>query len=444
MRYRLAIICTLCLLTRSALAQVKVNTGQVKKIMITDAAGYLTSSFRNEYEIVQENGQWKTYQVRENYYKPNLKNRNPAKIFEQRDSVMHRFIKSVTQDTLVRFLQTLFVIRPRFVASDLNISIPEIRQKIDTSFLKYLDKDKHGLFHSFYDTPKKLNTILESLQGAYWTDDYPTAKIEIIKNSGDTIRVQTNRQVDYMLPWKINGTASYDININRFYMAATGLYKHRMAGKGIIYEVYSAVQRLSADTLERLRWKEIAPANTAYLRKHFEIIKISESNKESFYSFRSLKISNKKVRIGGYLNITKTDDIQKLVRFAEDTLRRFLKRPAFMMDSCRVKQGCEIKFAFSSGASNHNYFAMFKPELGVFLDKFDKNSLVPFTIYAGERSEDNWVALPDGRYVLTAYIDDKAVGITSKYIKPDGVQQRKFVFMVFDKAGNLIKDPDKI
>lgn len=442
MRSRLLLCCTLWLFALPVSAQVNVTIGEVKKIHLTDAAGYLASGFQNEYEVVSENGKWQSYQVREKYDRLNSKRKRPEEIIERKDSVMHRFIKTVAQDTLIRFLNSISIIKPKFVPSDLKVSIPKLRQKIDTSYLKYLTKEKREVFDAFYDSPQKLDHILELLQDESWTDDYPSATIEIIRNSGDTVKVRTTRQVDYMLPWKINGVTSYDVGINHFFMAATGLDDHRMGGKYLPYHFYSTVDyRYAADAFERLRWEEIAPANTAFIKQHFHIIKVKKSNDQSFYSFHPLKIKNKKVRVNGYLKITNNEELKKLVLFAEDTLRRFLQRPAFMMDSCKQKDGCVINFGFSDGASNRNYFDMFTPALKAFLDKFDKQTLMPFTIYAGERSEDNWIALPDGRYALTEYIDDQAIGVSPKNIIPDGAKQRKFVFMLFDQKGNLLKTP---
>ncbi|WP_311953847.1 hypothetical protein [Mucilaginibacter terrae] len=397
--------------------------------------------YRNEYELFLENGQWRSYQTREKYDRQNFKRKKPEEFFEHKDSLMHRFIKAVPRDSLIQFLKSISTIRSKFVATDLKVSIPMLKQQIDTAYLKYLPADKHAIFHSFYDTPQKLNTILEALQKGAWTDDWPLAAIEVIKTTGDTIKVQTTRQVDFMLPWKVNGTPTYDLSINRFFMTATGLLNHRMNGRNLAGNVQGEVQhRYAANALERLRWEEIAPANTAYVKQHFDIIRISKSNDQSYYVFRPLRLANKKVVIHGTLDITKKEQLQKLVNFAEDTLHHFLKKPAFMMDSCKKIQGCEIRFVFTLGASNHSVYTMFTPELAAFLKKIDARTLVPFTIYAGERTEDNWVALPDGRFVLTAYVDDKGIGI-NRFIAPDGVKQRKFVFMVFDNRGKLLKAP---
>lgn len=431
----------MCLFSMANFAQVNLSIGQVKKINITDAGGYLGGGYRNQYELLLENGKWHSYQTREKYDRRNFKPKTPSEFFEHRDSLMHRFIKTVANDSLTQFLKSLSTIKPKFFAAELKVSIPKLRQQIDTAYLKYLPADKHAIFHSFYDTPQKLNTILEALQKGAWTDDWPLVAIEVVKTTGDTIKVQTTRQVDFMLPWKINGTPTYDLNLNRFFMTATGLANHRANGRNLAENVQSDVHyRYAANVLERLRWEEIAPANTAYLKQHFEIIRISKSNDQSSYSFKPLKAANKKVVIHGTLDIAKKEQLQKLVNFAEDTLHRFFKRPAFMTDTCKETGGCEIRLVFSLGASNHNVFTMFTPELAEFLAKFDAKTLVPFTVYAGERTEDNWVALPDGRFVLTAYVDDKGIGI-NRYIVPDGAKHRKFVFMVFDGKGNLLKAP---
>jgi hypothetical protein len=241
-------------------AQVNISINDIVKIHLTDGAGYLGGYYRNDYDLLPEDGQWKSYQTREQFRKPNYKARNPQKVWELKDSVEHKLIKVVTEDSINLLLRTLSSVKPKFTPADLKISIPQITERIDTTYLKNQDKERVQLFNSFFDTPAKLYHLLDTMQYDFWTDDYPYAVIEIIKKGGDTVKVVTTRQVDYMLPWQINGVTTYDLKINEFFISSTGLKDHRMSGKYISSRIHSWVDFLYArDAFERLRWQELAP-----------------------------------------------------------------------------------------------------------------------------------------------------------------------------------------
>jgi hypothetical protein len=422
----------------NSFAQVNVSLSEVAKIHIADGAWYLGGSYRNEYELVNESGKWKSYQIRESYYRNNLKARSRAEIFEKRDSVEHRFIKIVPQDSITLFLNVIRTVKPKFNAADLKISIPEITKRVDTGSLKHLNKQDTKIFNSFFNTRAKLNHLLDTVQYDGWTDDAPLSAIEIIKKSGDTIKIVSRRQVSYMLPWVINKVPTYDLRINQFFITATNLINHRMSGKGISYQIFSMVDYLYAQqAFELLRWQDTSPENVKYLRRHFDIVKVRRFNDNSSYSFHP-KMLNAHILVNGILNIKDKDQLRALTRYAEDTVKAFIKIGGFMIDSCLQKRGCVINFGNSLGGSSHSYFAMQNRGLEQYLKKFNPQDLRPFSIIAGARIEDDWVKLPDGNFVLTAYVDDYAVGVLPQYIKKDGYQRRKFVFMIFSPNGKLI------
>ncbi len=109
-----------------------------------------------------------------------------------------------------------------------------------------------------------------------------------------------------------------------------------------------------------------------------------------------------------------------------------------MIDSCLQKTGCTVNFVNINGQTSHHYFSLSHKDADEYLKKYKPQDLWTFTIKAGERIEDNWVALPDGKFVLTAYLDNYAVGVSPQYIKNDNIKQRKFVFMLFARDGKLI------
>lgn len=423
-------------------AQENITINDVAKIHLVDASGYLGGYYQNDYDLVRENGQWKTYQTHEKYSRLNGRARDPKKIHESKDSTEYRLIKAVPEDSINLFLNTLHTIKAKFSPADLQVSIPELTKQVDTGFLKNMDEKHVQLFNSFFNTRAKLYHWLDTLQSDSWTDDGPTAMIEIVKKDGDTIKAVTNIQLDYMLPWTVNGVPDYDVNINRFFLTATNLTNHRMSGKYLSSHLYEYVDYFRArDAFERLRWQETAPENVKYIKQHFSILKVNADNDHSDYIFHPNTL-NAHIRVIGNLNIEDRGKLEVLTKYAEDTLKVFLKNRQFMIDSCETKPGCTVSFTNNFGQSFHRYFSQFQKGLDSYLKQFRQQDLLPFTIKIGERTEDDWIALPDGKFVLIAYVDDHAVGVLPEYIKKDGYQRREFVFMIFSRDGKLIARGD--
>ncbi|SDP52768.1 hypothetical protein SAMN05428975_1638 [Mucilaginibacter sp. OK268] len=442
MRIRLTFIFLFLIATTGiASAQVNVSINNIAKIHMVDGASYLGAFFRNDYDLILRNGQWESYQVREQYQRMNPRVRDPKKMIEHRDSIEHRFIKTIPQDSINLLLQAISKIKPRLNPVDLHLSIPKLTHQIDTAYLKGMDAKRVRLFNSFFDTPAKLYHLLDTIQHDFWTDDYPYSVMEIVKKQGDTVKVITTAQTQYMMPWRVNDVPTYDLNINKFFINATGVIHHRIAGERINYSIYDHVDYLYArDAFERLRWQELEPENFKYIQQHFNIVKAVNYNNDSSQYFFSPKKLNKHIIIAGILKINKKNQLKALTQFAEDTLASFLKTHAFMIDSCIAKPGCTITFINSNGQALHGYYSWNNQKAEDYLKKLNRQQMWWFEIDAGERIKDYWTKLPDGNFALTSYIDDYAVGILPKYIKKDGVKMAKFVFMIFSPDGKLIYD----
>ncbi|NHA04295.1 hypothetical protein G7092_10835 [Mucilaginibacter sp. HC2] len=442
MRFRFTFIFLLTIIIPGiTFAQVKLSIDDIVKIHMVDGASYLGAFFRNNYDIVLRNRQWKSYQVREEYQRMNPQIRDPKKFIEHKDSVEHRFIKIIPQDSINLLLQSISKIKPKFNPADLHLSIPKLTQQIDSAYLKEPDAKRRHLFNSFFDTPAKLYRLLDTIQHDFWTDDYPFSVMEIVKKQGDTVKVITTAQTEYMMPWRVNNVPTYDLGINQFFINATGVTHHRMAGERISYNIYDHVDYLYArDAFERLRWRDLEPENFKYIQQHFNIIKAVNYNNDSSQYFFNPKKLNKHIVIAGILKINKKDQLKALTQFAEDTLGSFLKTRAFMIDSCIAKPGCTITFINSNGQALHGYYSWNNQKAEHYLKKLNRRQMWWFEIEAGERIKDYWTRLPNGNFALTTYIDDYAVGVSSKYIKKDGIKAGKFVLMIFSPNGKLLED----
>lgn len=109
-----------------------------------------------------------------------------------------------------------------------------------------------------------------------------------------------------------------------------------------------------------------------------------------------------------------------------------------MIDSCLHKDGCTITFGNSLGRSNHEYSNYNKKELVEYHKLYKREEFWPFTIKMGNRLENDWIALPNGRFVLYSYIDDYVIGVSPNYIKNNLSGFGGSIFMVFSPDGKLI------
>jgi hypothetical protein len=434
----LLIFLTAGIITFRAGAQVRVTVNEIAKIHFVDGAGYLGGFYRNEYDLMPGRGQWKMYQTRESYSRPVVKRSDSKSNLLSKDAAIHQFVKNIDQDSVGIFLKSVNRIKRTFNPADLNISIPALIHKIDTAYLKGTSQKKRKIFHSFYNTASKLYRLLDLMQHDSWTDDYPYSVMEIIKKNGDSVKVITTNQLDYMLPWRINNVPTYDVQINRFFLSATNAKNHRMSGNNLSYNLYSNANYLFADdAFERLRWEEISTKNTKYLKQYFDILKIKRIGDDTWFTIHPKKQSSR-ILISGMLDISNRSQLIALKQYAGDTLIRLLKNIPFMIDSCLSRKNCTIDFSFNKSRSFYGYGGAEQNDLDNYLKKFNKSDLYPFTIRLGKRTEDNWIAIPKGKFVLTAYVDDYAVGIAPSYIKKDGNQIRKPAFMIFNLAGQKI------
>lgn len=193
---RISVTLLLLVVTLSSYCQ---NYDSIKdswdKIIIIDSyVGW--SHFRNEFEIKRSN--------------------NELVLVDKNDSVLNRINKSI----LDKFFNSLT--NEKAIAQDpLKIFGKDstwLKVNAEKLWFAYLkDKDEPAEIDSFaigkikdYQTVKR---VVWSIQGAHWTDDYPRTSIQIIRK-GDTLRVQSNGQYPYMIPWIVNKKTIFNSGIS--------------------------------------------------------------------------------------------------------------------------------------------------------------------------------------------------------------------------------------
>jgi len=411
-------------------AQVKVSLNEIDRILFTEGNGGFGGYEETDYAILHESNRWVSYQI---HQKIDLM--GPRR--ENVDSAQHQLIKVISEDSILAFLQTIAIIKPKFNAASLGITVGSITSQINEKYFRN-KSEKAKIFDSFFDTPGKLYPIINGLQRNDIMDFFVSCGINIVKKDGDTLKLYTREQPDFMLPWKINGIKTYDIGISKFFVYATNVNNRTISGAGFVSNFYESVEyKYARDAFGRIFWKETAPENVKYLEQYFDIVSVNGGDKYSPFLLHP-KEFNQHVLIGGTVDIQDKRQIERLCRLTTDTLRTFFVNKAFMIDSCFAKNGCKISFPDNYGELYKKPFVMMGNN---YLDQLevDQSKFILFSISLGERIQDNWVALPDGTFLLTAYLDDYAIGVIPAYIKKDGVKRRKFVFKVFSANGGLLR-----
>ena len=420
--------------------QAKVTLNDISKIKLVDGFGGFGVSSRTDYEVVNENGQWVSYLIHEKSQhpaKPKPGEKIPGYQLIKIDSTEHKLIKTLREDSIRSFLTSISVINPKFDPANLGITVGRLTRQINEKYFAQKAENAR-IFDSFFDSKKKLYKIITDMQNEWWTDDNPYNTIIIYQKNGDSTKIETRRENDYMLPWKINNTETYDIAINQFFIYATFLKNHRMGGAFFLQHFYDLVDfNYARFALGIDYWRKHAPENVKYIEQYGDIVKVIGDVKPGVISIHP-KGLDKRITVGGFIDMMNKSQIERLCRFATDTLSVFFKNKCFVIDSCMAKEGCSVNFPDNYGEAFKRPFFIpghdYLKELNL-----DQSKFILFNISVGPQLRDFWTALPDGNFLLTDYFDDYPIGVLPAYIKTDGYKHAKLVFKVFSAEGKLLK-----
>jgi len=441
-RYLLGIaaITFLLFFGKPAYAQVKLSIDDIQKINLIDASGGLGGGRLTKFEIIRQNDKWKCYQTLQSYSELLWWQKDSATLKSLNSKDRH-FIKDVNPQAINDLLQSVSIIKPVFKPEYLNVTADIVIKKLDSAKLVRYTGKKHDEFMALLRNKGRFNAILDSLQHDGWTDDGPYCGIEIIKNNNDTIKVETYRQVDFMLPWQINKVNSYDVNIGRFFSNTIGDYPYsargRLTGDYLPQNIYSNVDYFYAEDLfERERLQQLAPQNLTLLKHHFNIIKAAHYN-ENFLLTLTSKSLPASVTISGIVDIKNKVQLLGLIKYTEDTIKRVVNSNNFVIAACRNTKGCVLNFYNNFGRPNiyliNDLYSKYD-----YLDKYKKDKTIDFGIGMAGSRDNRLLLLPDNSILLTDYFDDFIPGVSPGILPITGNHHLKKGFIHFSGDGKIV------
>src|SRR3569833_21985 len=326
MKFVLAVVCFIVCQCYFVVAQVKIYTGEIKKIHLIDSEWALGFSRLTEFDILNENGQWNCYQTKQKY--PNDRFGKDKDYFARENSDSRKFIKKIDDELIGGLIGTINTIKPDYNWQIYGIDADEVATTVDTGYLKNWEKKisamEHLIFVKELQNVSNVKAAIDSLQHYWWTDDVPVCAIEIIKRDNDTVKISTQKQMDYMLPWIINDKPSYDLNINKFFTSAIGDYRYsnrnRLTGDNFIFKIQEYIyNNFATEAIIRYKWNKYFPKQYKFLSTQFAISDLSYDN-ESIRLFAKNKQLPQNFVIYAAIRMGNDTAITQLVQFKNRVL----------------------------------------------------------------------------------------------------------------------------
>jgi len=144
--------------------------------------------------------------------------------------------------------------------------------------------NQQALYFSSFKDPKLIERVLPDIFDSRHSDDYPIVEVEITETNGRVIKVSSEAQPVFMVPWVISRSGkklkTYNADIGRAVanlMPDKFANKGRLAGNGLLYELALAVMYEIKDRWELLNVENKAKPYLDQLRERF-IVTTAEIN----------------------------------------------------------------------------------------------------------------------------------------------------------------------
>ena len=248
-----------------------------------------------------------------------------------------------------------------------------------------------------------------------------------------------------MLPWMVNNTRSYDLNINKFFADAMGDYRNsnrnRLAGADFIYNIQEFIHNeFATEAIIRNKWKISFPAQYKALNQGVDISHLRYSNDDISFFVKSNELprsftTNAELKMGDDTAIAE-------LRHFKDSLAALVKKGNFVFNYYKDSPNATVSFNYSRRWINH--MATYNMKFKTWLQKndpavYNKDNILIFAIEAPNRDFEDWLLLPDNRLILLTYFNPKVAGVTDKRLEV-GEDSRKDCFILFDNKGNLVSE----
>jgi hypothetical protein len=424
------VFCTLFSMTYGSIqGQQKTSQQAVKKILFTTREAGMGGQVKVSFEVVQEHGQWNSYQTSklvESDYHPASNEISKTRLL----------ITRLDPKEVTTFLNSIGVIKPKFDWREFGITSASLKKGLQT------DKDGNVFRFNELVNNTSIEHAITSCWGSYYTDIGLDCIIKVVKNNRDTIKIESRNQTICMLPWHIGSKETFDINISRFFIQAMGTEdypnKYRMQTSTLENDVWEKLDGFrSFSSLNPYRWRYGYAKNLKLLKSNFIL---SDEHIHGISCRCTLKSQDLPVNVSidAGINITDTAFLHRLPRF-KDTVNACIKTSNFVFNYYNKLPGAKIIFETNSETAPTNYIPLTMVEEAIpHLKTVDLSKIINFYIESGERKS-QWVLLPDNTLILMTRTGDGVAGLLPNVFQK--VKENYFTtghqFVLFNSDGKI-------
>lgn len=381
----------------------KIEPGDIDKILLTAKDGSLSGGSEIDMELVKERGHWNSYQIMKDYFNSDMGGAPSM------HSTERKLITTLTQQQIADFLNSIAIIKPQYDLNTFNLTpavlIAGLRKNV-----------KHS------DETPKLETIITDtalqqvlagmIKDEAGYDVMMHCDIRVVKNNGDILKLETDHMYVTMLPWKINGQDSYDMNINRFFDAAMGKtdYPNKMGinVKAFNNIVFDSIDNMySSKPIASYRWNYTYADNVKLLKNNFTWIGEKRAYKSTKYNFSlQSKGMPSNINIEATVDITDRTGIERLIAYA-NFITPYLQTDNFVFKYYRNKTDCGIRVAYDWNNQENHAWEWLEKKIP-YLKTVDPDKTIRFQAYAPDDNS-TWLLLPNNKLILIEHSPNSPV-----------------------------------
>lgn len=416
-----------------ALGQKQNSKQAVKKILFSTSEAGMGGRLEVSFELVQERGQWNSYQT-------GIRDELTNEPQENSNTLTHLLITTLDPETVAAFLKSIAVIKPNPNWREFGITPATLK--------KNLQADENGQVYKFDQlvNDKSVQQAIDVDQ-KYRTNDLGIrCEIKVVKENRDTIKIASSNQPLCMLPWRIGNRETYDLEISKFFVQAMGKQnyanKSRMQASTLESEVWEKLDGYgSHGPLNPYRWRYGYAKNLSLLKRNFTLSDEHISGTQSRCTLTNPALPAN-VSLDAGIDIADTASLKRLIRF-KDTIRTCLKAGNFVFDYYNKLPGAKIIFETNAHLTPSQYYIPLKTvEQAVpHLKAADPSRLINFFIQSPE-GKSQWALLPDNTLILVDRTGDKVAGLPSEVLKnvKESYVDRGHQFVLLDSQGKVLNE----
>lgn len=374
----------------------KINLTDISKILLTAKDGGMNGGREIDVEIVKEHGHWNSYQIMKDVFNADYDPHTHVGGEPTMHSTERKQIATLTKQQIIDFLNSVAIIKPQYSLNTFNF-FPAV-------LIAELRKNVKGTVN---ETPKLEDIITEvSLQQALagiikdesGYDAFVHCDIRIVKANNDVLKMQTEHLYTTMLPWKINGQDSYDMNINRFFIAAMGkiVYPNKeiLGVKALEDEIYNTIDRkYSEKPIATYRWNYTYADNVNLLKNNFTWVAKQPLWGSMTYRYTlQSNIMPSGIYIEATLDIADRTEIEHLIAYS-NLATSYLKADNFVFKYYRDKPNCNIRISYNSNDPVNGEWEGLQQSIP-YLQTMEANKVINFSVYAAD-DYSHWLLLPN-------------------------------------------------